>query len=142
MSAKKQIAVTEDKNLVAAFYTKTDDLKQKNASDLTVAEKLMLKARDKTRVVTIDDVELEVRVLPQIARTEIVKTFESGDPDAIITAIADNFVDESINKEFLESGFFTKSQMQEMLYAIIESSKAEIDQIIEFRKTHDRTKSV
>ena len=129
-----RIMSSEEDNLLTAFYKQTDELKEKNESDLTVAERLMLKARDKTRKVEIDGVELEVRVLPQIAMKEIAKIFSSEDGDAIIGAIADNVIDESINREFLESGYFTKSQIQEMLLAVVESSREEIEQIAEFRK--------
>ena len=133
---------SEEDNLLTAFYKQTDELKEKNESDLTVAERLMLKARDKTRMVEIDGVELEVRVLPQIAMKEIAKVFSSEDGDAIIGAIADNVIDESINREFLESGYFTKSQIQEMLLAVVESSREEIERIAEFRQAKSRPKPV
>jgi hypothetical protein len=133
---------SEEENLLNAFYSKTAELKNKNEADLTIAERLMLKAESQTRTIQIDGIDIEVKVLPQVALKEIAKIFESGDGDAIIDAIANNVIDESINREFLESGYFTKSQMQQMLFAVVNTSEEEIKQIAEFRKKTDRPKPV
>ena len=142
MSAKKQIEAKEDPDLLSEFYRQTAELKQQDYDSLTLAQKLMLKAENQTHTVTIDGLEFEVKSLPQVARQKIAKIFESEDAEAMINAIADNFVDPSINKEFLESGFFTKSQISQMFFAILETSPEEIEQITTFRKNKARTSSV
>lgn len=128
------------------------ELKQKPKGELTVAERLMLRAHNQRMTISLPDgddtIEVQFRVPLACEFDEIIRlqalivngtksgnvTMVESNSDRLFEMMADLAVDESMDKEFFRSGCILMSDLVQFIKEIMTSEQEKIQEVKSFRK--------
>lgn len=156
MSDKAKI---ENKKITAQVKERAEQLRQKDAREMTIAEKLMIRGWEQRATIPFkseilgEDINVVIRVplaaevmymqelQVKIAQISMKKTRTTNDvkeaetaADELYNILADLCIDESLNFEFFKSGLFALDDMLKIVMEVTKQRAAQTNEAAEFRK--------
>jgi hypothetical protein len=151
--------MTDDASLSARMHKKKAELEASKWSDLSIADRLTIRALEQKITVPFESeqgiIDVELR-LPNLAEFDFLSTFEirwknylsKGDGKEALNLSDEMFkimeslcIDESLNEEFFRAGYISATDFTQLVKEVLVEHRKRSDEVKSFRDPKLRTPS-